>query len=215
MVDNFMVSATTYKEHPMSLLNSAFSHTGLLHLLFNMVAIGTIGSSLQTILGPAGFIGLTITSALASSICHLLYTAPKKPDNWQPRAQLIPMYILPDGTPILEDQIEAYRRVHGQEVAVRRTYGLTGEDHVWSPGLGASGVASAYFGFCAVLWPRRKYTVIFWSTHASRLLTLFAGVSVLSMVFFPDSHIGHAAHMGGLAVGVAAAILTRGRALRM
>lgn len=198
----------------MSLFNAAFSHTGLLHLGFNMVAIGTIGSTLQTVMGPMGFIGLTVASALASSVCHLLYTAPRKPDNWQPRAQLIPMYILPDGTPILEDQIEAYRRVHGQEVAVRKIYGLSGEDHVWAPGLGASGVASAFFGYSAVLWPRKQFTVIFWSTHASRLLTLFAGASVFSMIFFPDSNIGHAAHMGGLAVGIAAAVLTRGRALK-
>lgn len=210
-----MVSVTTYKEHSASLLGAAFSHQGLLHLGFNMVAIGTIGASLQAVMGPLGFLALTFASALTSSAAHLIYTGRQKPVDWQPRSQVIPLYVLPDGTPILESQIEAYRRVHGQDVAVRKVYGLSSEDHVWAPGLGASGIASAYFGFSTVLWPRRQFTVIFWSTHASKLMTLFVGFSTISMLFFPDSNIGHAAHMGGLAIGVAAALLTRGRAIRM
>ena len=214
MTENFMVSATTWRNHPLSLFNSAFSHSGLLHLLFNMVAIGTIGSSLQTVMGPVGFIGLTVVSALVSSAAHLAYTSRRLPENWQPRNQYIPFYVLPDGTPILESQIEAYRRVHGQEAAAQKSYFMNSEDHVWQPGLGASGVASAYFGYSTVLWPRKQFSVLFWTTHASRLMTLFVAFSTISMVVSPDSQIGHAAHMGGLAVGVVAALLTRGRGLR-
>lgn len=178
-----------------------------------MFAIGTIGRDIQTLLGPRGFLMLCGATAVAGSLGHLAWSTSRMPAGWTPRSEVIPVYILPDGTPLLQNQVEAYTKVHGRpNVEVRHVF--MSEDHVWEPALGASAVASGLFGMSAVLWPRRQFVVLVFTTHASRLLLYFAGFSTLSLLLNPESRIGHAAHLSGLGVGVLAAVLLRGRAIR-
>jgi len=213
MTENWMVSASTWKTHPWTLFTSAMSHSSFLHLLFNMVAIGSIGRDIQTVVGPRAFLALCAAMAAAGSLGHLAWSAPRMPANWTPRSEFIPVYILPDGTPLLQSQVEAYTKVHGKpNVEVRHVF--MSEDHVWEPGLGASAIASGLFGMSAVLWPRKQFIVFVFSTHASKLLLYFTAFSTLSLLLNPESRIGHAAHLSGLGVGVLAAILLRGRSMR-
>lgn len=215
MTNNMMVSTTTYETHPWTLVTSSFSHQGILHLAMNMIAVYSLGIGLQGVMTPIGYFTLVLSSAVISSAAHLFQTGLVQPPDWQPRSKLVPLYILPDGTQILESQVEAFRQVHGPELKIKRVYGISTEDHVWRPALGASGIASAFLGYTAVLWPQLPLSVFLISTVASRMTLYFGAFSLLNIIFNPDSGIGHAAHMGGLLTGIAAGMLSRGRILRM
>jgi len=56
------------------LITAAFLHAGPIHLLFNMLALWWFGRSLETLLGPARYVGLYVASALAGSAGALLLT---------------------------------------------------------------------------------------------------------------------------------------------
>jgi membrane associated rhomboid family serine protease len=125
------------------------------------------------------------------------------------------MYILADGTPLTEAQAEAYAKTHGALPQSRLHYAFLNDEHVWAPALGASGIACGLFTISATLWPKRNFWVLFFKVPASRLFLLFTAFSVGNLLINPNSHIAHAAHLGGAAIGLAAAVLLRGRALRI
>ena len=61
------------------LLTSAFLHAGLLHILFNMVALAQIGPVLERALGQARYLALYLLSALGGSVAAFLLAAPNQP----------------------------------------------------------------------------------------------------------------------------------------
>jgi membrane associated rhomboid family serine protease len=216
MTENWMVSVTTWKSHPWTLITSAFSHSSMLHLLFNMIAIGTIGRDLQVMLGNRRFLSLYLGAAVMGSFGHLWWSSARQPANWVPRSETIPIYILADGTMLLPRDVDTYVKVHGElPPSTPLHYVSVSEDHVWAPALGASAAAAALFGLAATLWPQRSFLFLVFPVRASRLLAGFIAFSTFSLLLSPDSHIGHAAHLSGLAVGVATALLTRGKVLKL
>jgi membrane associated rhomboid family serine protease len=58
------------------LLTAAFLHAGLLHLLFNMLALYFLGPPLEAALGRARFIALYMLSALGGSVASYAFASP-------------------------------------------------------------------------------------------------------------------------------------------
>jgi membrane associated rhomboid family serine protease len=58
------------------LLTAAFLHAGLLHLMFNMFALATVGPMLESALGRVRFSALYVLSALAGSVLSFLLSSP-------------------------------------------------------------------------------------------------------------------------------------------
>ena len=56
------------------IITAAFLHAGPIHLLFNMLAIWWFGRPVESVLGPARFIGVYFASALAGSAGALLFS---------------------------------------------------------------------------------------------------------------------------------------------
>ena len=60
------------------LLTAAFLHAGLLHLMFNMFALATVGPMLESALGRLRFAALYALSALGGSVLSLVLSSPNQ-----------------------------------------------------------------------------------------------------------------------------------------
>jgi membrane associated rhomboid family serine protease len=58
------------------LLTSVFTHVGVFHIGFNMVALWFLGPPLEAMLGRARFLALYLVSGLAGSAAVMLFSAP-------------------------------------------------------------------------------------------------------------------------------------------
>ena len=58
------------------LLTSAFTHSEILHIAFNMFALWILGPQLERLLGRARFLALYLVSALAASAFVMLFSGP-------------------------------------------------------------------------------------------------------------------------------------------
>ena len=58
------------------LLTAAFLHAGVLHLMFNMFALATVGPQLEAALGRLRFAALYVLSALGGSVLSFLVSSP-------------------------------------------------------------------------------------------------------------------------------------------
>lgn len=63
----------TTQSEPWRLLTSMFLHIGVLHLLFNMVALWNVGRLLEGLIGSPGFVVLYLLSGLAGSLASVLW----------------------------------------------------------------------------------------------------------------------------------------------
>jgi membrane associated rhomboid family serine protease len=59
------------------LLTSAFLHFGIIHLVFNMLALGQVGSLVERLYGNYVYLGIYLFSAIASSLASLLWHGDK------------------------------------------------------------------------------------------------------------------------------------------
>jgi membrane associated rhomboid family serine protease len=64
------------QSEPWRFLTSAFAHSGLMHIAFNMYALWVMGSYLEPMLGRARFVAVYLLSALGGSVMYLLLAAP-------------------------------------------------------------------------------------------------------------------------------------------
>src|SRR5499425_2958094 len=55
------------------MFTAMFLHIGLLHLLFNMVALWNVGGFMERVLGPAGFLVLYLLSGLLGSVASVAW----------------------------------------------------------------------------------------------------------------------------------------------
>ncbi|NVJ28656.1 rhomboid family intramembrane serine protease, partial [Myxococcus sp. AM011] len=55
------------------LLGAAFEHGGILHLVFNMSVVVTLGFTLERGIGSVRFLGLSLVTALGASTFSLLF----------------------------------------------------------------------------------------------------------------------------------------------
>ncbi|XP_049849522.1 uncharacterized protein LOC126319872 [Schistocerca gregaria] len=202
MTENWTVSWTNTPSHPWTLITSSFSHSHFFHLLFNMVAIVSLSESLLHIVSERQLLGVYLLSALASSISHLTYTYPlakrtifrTAENDW-------------DG----DNRDWEYSKV----VTIHNPYAdpsasLPREVKI-APALGASGIGYSLLGMICVLWPRSRLS-FFLTTSASKFVLVLAGFDLANLLLNPNSHLGHAAHLGGLATGIAAALVLRKKA---
>lgn len=58
---------------PWRLASAVFLHIGLLHLLFNCVALDSLGRPIEHIFGKTVFLSIFLTSALLGNVAHLYY----------------------------------------------------------------------------------------------------------------------------------------------
>ena len=57
------------------LLTSPFVHSGILHILFNMLALWMVGAFVERLFGNCVYLGIYLTSAIASSLVSLMWHA--------------------------------------------------------------------------------------------------------------------------------------------
>jgi len=55
------------------MFTAMFLHIGILHLLFNMVALWNIGSFMERVLGPVGFVVLYLLAGLLGSVASVVW----------------------------------------------------------------------------------------------------------------------------------------------
>ncbi|AKT50841.1 rhomboid family intramembrane serine protease [Arsenicicoccus sp. oral taxon 190] len=60
------------REEPWRFVTAAFLHGGLMHILFNMLALWTVGQPLERAMGWARFLALYLVSAVGGSVGYLL-----------------------------------------------------------------------------------------------------------------------------------------------
>lgn len=58
-----------------TVLTSAISQVGVLHLAFNLIALTTFGRDVERLVGSRAFLHLYVTAAVTASVGHLLYAA--------------------------------------------------------------------------------------------------------------------------------------------
>ncbi len=76
MVDNFTVSYVGLTEgRYWTLVTAAFSHSFLIHFIFNMLVIHSFGRVLEVTLGAGKFLSLYFIAAVFSSLTHALVSA--------------------------------------------------------------------------------------------------------------------------------------------
>ncbi|KAN0050321.1 hypothetical protein ACTA71_003440 [Dictyostelium dimigraforme] len=71
--NHFFLSPSLLSRHPLSLVLSTFTHTGGVHLLFNMYALVSFGSSAYDHLGTRDFLLLYFVGGLIGSMTSLTY----------------------------------------------------------------------------------------------------------------------------------------------
>lgn len=210
MYENFAVSISTWKSRPWTLITNAFSHSGLLHYLFNMVAVYTIGGTLLQVLGNRRFTMLYLASALSGSIFHLCYSKLTQPSHWEPRQHAMAVYQLPNGTTLLPGQEAAYERVHGHPIPVEPTLLTYRDPAIYNPAIGASAAAFGLFTVSALLWPQSTMLFFIFPVKSIHLLVGLTAMSTVGLLV-SNSSIAHAGHLGGMAAGLNFLLLRRSR----
>lgn len=180
MMDNFTVSAQNIAQGRLwTLFTSEISHFNLMHFLFNMIAMISIGESVRQAIGNERTLWLYLVGSLSASLAHIYWTygqyrraISKKEYDLTPNERMM----LIRGPPA---------------------------------GLGASGAVCAILGAFAVLWPRKRlnFMFIFNPTASTVVITicLFDFIGLWNQ----NSILGHSGHLGGALSGVAFALILR------
>ncbi|KAF2074844.1 hypothetical protein CYY_003870 [Polysphondylium violaceum] len=71
IMDNFTLSTETFAKQPLTLLTSFFAHKDIYHLLFNMLGLYTIGTSLLYSIGTGPFLTLYLGAGIAGGLGYL------------------------------------------------------------------------------------------------------------------------------------------------
>lgn len=76
LTENFVLQADSVFYEPWTLVTYIFMHGGILHLLYNMIALGLFGFILENIIGEKRFLYFYIISGIVSGLASLaLYPA--------------------------------------------------------------------------------------------------------------------------------------------
>jgi len=138
------------------LVTFQFMHAGILHLVFNCLAIYMFGRNVEEALGGKGFVTMYFVSGVVGGA-----------------VQMLGAVILPN--------------LFGQSVV--------------GASAGATGLVAAF----AMLYPNRPVTMFLYfvpiTLKAKYVLMLVAGYALFGIVFLRD-HVAHAAHVGGMLMGI-------------
>ena len=178
---NFLVSEESIKRGRWhTLLTSAFSHRDVSHLAANMLALYFFGRDVARALGPAALLNLYVVAGVVASGAHVAWCEYK-------RAERAP-----------------------KERGIFQSAGRYWENNVGylttPPALGASGAVNAIVLLNALLWPGSTvYLYMVLPVPNAVLAAAFVARDYYgARLGLGESGVGHAAHLGGAAVGAAA-----------
>lgn len=191
---NFIGSAENLREGRWwVLITSSFAHVNLLHLALNMLALWGAGRSVVGVLGVPYFAGLWVVSAVSSSWAQIKWQGTqerlRRESEGRRWGRAENSTIL--GRPISRDRALA---ISGGNGALGLHYG---------GGAGASGVISGLMGTLTCLVPRAPTLFLVFPMPLWLASLIFCEGSAFCMFTGDLPMIGHAAHLGGFAAGLA------------
>lgn len=180
MMDNFTVSAQNIAQGRLwTLFTSEISHFNLMHFLFNMLAMISIGESVRRAIGNQRTLSLYLIGSLSASLAHIYWTygqykraLSKKEYELTPNERLM----LIRGPPA---------------------------------GLGASGAVCAIVGAFAVMWPRKRLNFMFILNPTASTVVIAICLFDFIGLWNQNSILGHSGHLGGVLSGVAFALILK------
>ena len=181
------------------MFNSSFAHVNLLHLGINMFTLWSFGKTFIEGLGVPCFAGLWVVAAFASSAADIYWQKKKKRLQMDTRRW---------------DQGQKYT-VLGIPISRERALAIAGSDTRNAGGVGSSGVLFGCLGVFLCVGPTQRATLLgIFSAPLWVHTAVFVGGSAycLATNFLPM--LGHAAHLGGTAAGVAYYFAVAGPLLR-
>ena len=178
---------------PWQFLTSAFMHASDGHILFNMIALWSIGSAVEDKLGRNKFLILYFVSLIGARLITFGI------DFFQFKIAF--NNLLNFG--MTSDEI---KEIYKAKLPVGKVYteplfrAITGIYN--SSASGASGAISGVFVAFGMLFPRGKVGIIFLPIMIeARVLVPLILLSDLIFAFFSNTNIGHFAHIGGAIFG--------------
>ncbi len=170
-------------------------HGGIGHLLFNMVALASLGSTLENFLGPKKFVQLYFIAGLGALLVHFI-------------SQIVVLYIdfhlwLPSmndfGITINGDKIYANSNLITSQEELRKVGGIFMGSVVGASGA-IYGVAVAF----AYLFPNSEMMIMF-IPYPIKAKYLIPGILLLDIILgfsnLEGDPIAHFAHIGGALFG--------------
>ena len=186
---NFAVSEESiYRGRVHTAVTAAFSHYDFGHYASNMIALYYFGRSIAHLMGPRYLLNLYLAGGVAASIAHVAWC--RRERNSRRRR----LRGRTDGT-ILQSAGRRWARGGGSSEYLRTP-----------PALGASGAVNAIVLLNAALFP---FQTIYLNFFIPMPTALFAAMFLARDLYgaqmgLGGSSTGHAAHLGGAAVGAAA-----------
>jgi membrane associated rhomboid family serine protease len=178
--------------HPMSPyfhwwqpLTCMFSHSGVMHILFNMIGLFFFGRMLENVWGSKRFLIFYLVCGLGASAVFL---------GWETFAAYKSLNYDGNGWARLSEYMENWTMV-GQEFPAVNSM-------IYSPMVGASGAVYGLIMGAAMLFPNT--TIYLYGAIPVKLkwLALIVGVVALYFGYSPSGdHIAHFAHLGGMIFG--------------
>lgn len=208
---NWTLSITSWASHPWTLFTNSFCHKSTFHLLFDMVAVWTIGKHLLTIMSPSVFFSFYLLAAFGGSCAHLIWSSIIYDKNIYDRMNdytpFVSYPVLPDGTPLSQEQVDVYKTLYNNQFTLQSSEYTYRE--LYNPLLGASSAVFGMLGATSLLWPRLQFSLSIMPLHASSIVVGLTMFEVFSLLVFPKSNTAHSAHLGGLTTGILSIILMR------
>jgi len=200
---NFAVSeASVYDGRLHTAVTAAFSHYDFMHLASNMLALYYFGRGVGQMFGPTYLLNLYLAGGVVASATHVAWCRRQR--------ELRARRAKRRGGFIAQTAGRWMEHAGGGEFGSWNSYRST------PPALGASGAVNAVVLLNAALHPSR---VIYLNFFIPMPNALFAGLFLARDLYgaqmgLGGSGTGHAAHLGGAAVGAAAWAAMRLGALR-
>lgn len=200
MRDNFTVSeASVYTGRVHTAVTAAFSHYDFYHYASNMLALYYFGRNIGSVMGGTFLLNLYLAGGIVASVTHVVWC------RWEREKRF--------------GGGNNRKRNGVLQQAGRWMENNTGMGKQWRlspPALGASGAVNAVVFLNAALFP---FQTIYLNFFIPMPNILFAGMFLARDVYgaqlgMGGSGTGHAAHLGGAAVGAAAWGLMRAGVFR-
>lgn len=210
--------ATTFA--PYQIFTSFFAHSGLMHLLFNMMGLVMLGSVLEMVWGSKRFLTFYLICGVGSGLIYgginywemsvmqsdlMTYMSNADPYVF---AQIMQDNLASGSYTRVLEFIEQFKEnpTNPQFIEASKQYvqTLIAQKIEYSYSLGASGAISGILAGFAILFPDQMLSLIFppISMKAKHFVIVFVvGSLVLTWLDLSGDNIAHFAHIGGVLVG--------------
>lgn len=176
---------------PFQLVTHMFSHGGVFHLVFNMLALVMFGGVLERIWGPKRFLLFYLITGFGAVILHESVNALQV---FNATGELFPYY--PEGSSV---NMEDFRPWMDDMYKVKQVYMA-----YFVPTVGASGAIYGLLIAFAVLFPNTELMLMFFPIpiKAKYLVPFFIVLELfLGVKNFEFDNVAHFAHLGGALFG--------------